>query len=335
MTDDMAGQAKELVDRINGLARGFMHSQVLFEANEAGVFGLLEEPHTAGDVAEFTGWDTRAARMLLDALLALELLEKENGRYWNTPTVSKCLIPGRPAYQGHIISHMYNLVPRWARLGDALSAGTGARSEEDRDEAELRSFILGMSDIGKFSAAELFDALDLSGRRHLLDIGGGPGTYALTFLAKHPETQATLFDLPPVLDIAREEVEKTDLAERMTYRPGDMTTDDLGEGYDVALLSNIIHMFGPEQNLDVFRRCYSALAPGGLFIIKDFLVDDDRSGPPFSLLFALNMLVGTENGDTYTYAEVDNWASEAGFVNGRSMELTPQSRLWLCEKGSE
>lgn len=189
-----------------------------------------------------------------------------------------------------------------------------------------------MSDIAKFSAVELLDALDLSGRRHLLDLGGGPATYALSFLGKYPEARATLFDRAEVVEIAREEVERAGLAERMSYRTGDMTTNDLGEGYDVVLLSNIIHSFGPEENLDVFRRCYKALAPGGLFIIKDFLVDNDRSGPPFSLLFALNMLVGTENGDTYTYAEVDGWASEAGFVNGRSMELTPQSRLWLCEK---
>lgn len=321
------------VNTVSGLSRGFMNSQVLFAANAAGIFAYLEDPCTAESIAGKAGWDERAGRILLDALVAMELLTKLDGRYMNNATASACLVPGKPGYQGNIIEHHRHIAERWARLPESLRSGEAVEAaQEQRSPGELRAFILGMSDIAKFSAHELADAVDLSERRHLLDLGGGPGTYSIVFLNTFPEMRATLFDRPEVVAIAREQVEETGLSDRFDYIEGDLLDEPFGQGYDLALLSNIIHSMSPEDNQALVRKCYDALEPGGILIIKDFLVDDDRSGPPFSLMFAVNMLVGTGVGDTYTFAEVAEWTKAAGFPDGAAIDLTPQSRLWLVTK---
>jgi predicted O-methyltransferase YrrM len=324
---------KEAVDRINNLVRGFMASNVLFTAVDGDVFTLLEEETTARRVASATGWDARATRMLLDGLVAIGLVTKVKDKYRNTPEASMTLVTGSPGYQGHIVKHMKHISRSWARLTEAVQTGTGVATEfEERPDEEVRAFILGMKDISRFSAKEMLGVLDLSRYRHLLDLGTGPGTYGITFLETYPEMRATLFDRPEVLEIAREEVAKAGLEERVNYRAGDMTLTDLGFGYDLVLLSNIIHAFGPATNRRLFKRIHESMSPGGLLIIKDFVVDDDRTGPAFGLMFALNMLVGTGEGDTYTFAELSDWTNEAGFKKGKALDLTPQTRLWMVEK---
>ena len=112
-----------------------------------------------------------------------------------------------------------------------------------------------------------------------------------------------------------------------------MNTDEYGSGYDLVLLSNIIHSFSPEANLDMVCKCHRALDAGGTLVIKDFLVENDKSGPAFGLTFALNMLVGTRDGVTYTFADVEQWTQKAGFLSGHVVDLTPQTRMWVVKKG--
>jgi len=325
---------RELSGWLDSLARGYQNTYLILAATEADLFSVLEEPRTAAEVAAARGVSERGARIVLNALVSVELVSKDGDRYRNREAASACLVPGAPAYQGHILRHMRHTSERWARLDDALRTGTGASGGADptRTPEQLRAFILGMQDIAKFSAREMLPHLDLSGRRHMLDLGGGPATYGITFLEAYPELRATLFDMPAVIEIGREQVEKAGMQYRFSYMAGDMTRDDIGSGYDFVLLSNIIHSMSFEQNREVVRKCHEALEPGGLLLIKDFLVENDRSGPPFGLMFAVNMLVATPGGDTYTYAEVEEWTQEAGFGPGRLIDLTPQSRIWVVEK---
>jgi len=326
-------EVRDWLERINDIATGYVRSQVLFAAVEGHVFELLETPRSAEDVAAQRNWDRRGTRMLLDGLLALGLVEKQDGLYRNTPLASACLVPGGAAYQGHIIRHHMHGAPLWQRLGEAVRTGKGMRGERrERSPEELRDFILGMSDIAKFSVEEVLKAYDFSVYHSLLDAGGGPATYSIGFLNKYPNLQATVFDLPEVIPIAREQAGKAGLEGRMSFLPGDLNKDDLGEGYDLVLVSNIIHSLSPDQNRALVRKCYEAMISGGLLVIKDFLVDNERTGPPFSLLFALRMLLGTGAGDAYTFAEVEQWTHNAGFRTGRALDLTAQSRLWLAEK---
>jgi SAM-dependent methyltransferase len=324
---------REYSNRISEVSRGFMKSQILMVANAGGVFALLEDPKSAEEVATGLSWSARGTRMLLDALLALEFVSKSDGRYRNLEIASACLVPGRPGYQGDIINHSLNIWQAWSGLGEAVASGKcAARTQGDRSEKDLRDFILGMKNIAVMSAQEMLEAVDLSPYKNLLDVGGGPGTYSMIFLNAHPEMRATLFDLPPTVAIAREQVGQAGLNDRFAFIEGDLYKDDFGSGYDLVLVSNIIHMMSPEATEDLFRKCHEALAPGGMLIVKDFICNNDRSGPPFGLIFALNMLVATEEGGTYTFDEIEQWCANAGFTMGRSVELTEQSHFWLAEK---
>jgi ubiquinone/menaquinone biosynthesis C-methylase UbiE len=331
--NDLSDTSRGQIDAVNAISTAFVRSQVLFTANALEVFSLLEAPASAADVARERDLDPRGARMLLDGLVALDLVTKAAGRYVNAPAASECLVPGKPTYQGHIIRHQSHGWEMWGRMPESIREGRAVdEGPRERSPEELRAFILGMSDIGRHSAADMLEALDLSPYRHMLDLGGGPATYAIAFLKANPQMRATVFDLPEVCDIAREQVALAKMNARFEYVCGDFVTDPIGKGYDLILVSNIIHSLGQEKNLALMIRCYEALEAGGLLIVKDFLTDPDRSGPPFSLLFALRMLLATGEGDTYTAEEVAAWTRAAGFEAGKLLDLTPQTRLWLVHK---
>lgn len=325
-------QLSEEIRRLDSISGGFQRSQVLFTAMKGNVFVHLEEPRSAEEIAEAAGWSLRGTRMLLDGLLALHLVNKEDGRYRNAPIASQCLVPGAPMDQTSILRHKAYGWSTWSRLEEAVRTGKPAMREEERSDEELRAFICGMRDIAAQSAQGVLEKVDLSGCTRLLDAGTGPGTYSIVFLQRHPALHATLFDRPEVITIAREQVEQAGLMERVAFLPGDLMCDPLGSGYDLALVSNIIHSFDPETNRALVAKCYGALEPGGLLIIKDFLLDPERTGPPFGLMFALHMFVHTEGGDAYTVDEVAEWTRDAGFQEGELVDLTPQTRLWLVRK---
>jgi precorrin-6B methylase 2 len=157
--------------------------------------------------------------------------------------------------------------------------------------------------------------------RRLLDVGGGSGAYAIAFAAAHPELQAEIFDLPSVVPIAQHNVAAADLGDRVRTRAGDLRRDPFGAGYDLVLLSAICHMLGPEANQDLLRRVQAALAPGGRVVVQDFLVEEDGTQPAHAALFALNMLVGTPAGSTYSEAEYASWLKAAGFAEVQRVRL--------------
>jgi predicted O-methyltransferase YrrM len=321
------------LQQLEELAAGFQKSQILFTALRAGLFDLLKSAPTAENVAAQNGWTPRTARMLLDGLVAIDLATKEDGRYRNGDAVRACLIDGAPNDQRHIMLHRANAWEGWSHLEAALRAGGAPRSaKSDHTPESLRAFILGMADTGRTSAAAMLNLIDLRGRKHMLDIGTGPGTYPITFMKACPELRATLFDLPEVIPITREQVDAAGMGHRVRYLPGDLATTALGSGYDFIHLSNIVHMLSPGTNAALVQRCYHALDPGGMLLIKDFLTEPDRPGPPFSLLFALHMLVHTPEGDVYTRADAQAWTDAAGFAPGCCLDLTPSSRLWLVQK---
>lgn len=327
--------ASEFPEHLDDLMGAYQRSQVFMTALKAGVFDHLETPCDAEAVARETGWSPRGARMLLDGLVAIELVEKENGTYRNAPIASHCLVAGGPNNQTHILRHKAGSWGSWSQLEEAVRTGTGIRppGRSRRSPEELRDFICGMADIGRQSAQSVLDAVDLSPYRRLLDVGGGPATYAVAFLNAHEAMGATLFDVEDVIPIAREQVQAAGLEDRVDFVAGDFNETAIGTGFDLVLVSNIIHMLGPDANRALVKKCHEALEPGGLLIVKDFLMDTGRTGPAFGQLFALHMLLHTEAGDTYTQEEVAQWTAEAGFAPGRVVDVAQHTRLWLAERG--
>jgi len=329
--DDLQ-QLREWTGKISSIASGYKISQILYTAFNAGVFELLDAPQSPSDVAKTLNWSERGTAMLLDGLLALELVTKKDNCYQNTEAASACLVNTGNAYQGHILRHNLNSINDWLALPDRVRTGTCGPYGENRSGEPLRDFILGMKDIATISAREVLQTLDLSPYKHILDLAGGPASYAIAFLQANPDMNATLFDKPEVIEIAQEQVDAAVLGNRFAYIAGDCMADDLGGGYDLVFMSNIIHSFSAKENAALVRRVYEALVPGGAILIKDFIMENDRSGPAFGLIFALHMLVHTPAGGTYTYDEIKGWTDAAGFINGTATALTPQTRLWLAHK---
>lgn len=303
-------------DALLTLARAFQESRVLLTGAEMDVFTLLSKrPLTAGAAAARLGADERGLTAVLDALSAMDLLVEADGAYRTAPDAS-CLSADAPDSIHPMLLHAAGLWDRWS----GLTKKVGGTPLSERPRADVtRAFIGAMHVVGAPQAARLAEAVGIGGARRLLDVGGGPGTYAAAFLRAAPGLTATLFDLPPVVEIAREKLGEAGLLGRVALVAGDFGTDELPGGHDLAWLSAIIHQNGPAQNDALYGRIFRALSPGGRLVVRDHVMEPDRTRPRAGALFAINMLVGTENGGTYTFEEIREGLEKAGFVRVREL----------------
>jgi predicted O-methyltransferase YrrM len=272
---------------------------------------------------------------MCDALAALGLLHKHGQVYCNSALAREFLLTGAPGSQVDLLLHGANLYERWAKLADVVKTGQPAKRDignKDDRRCEARAFALAMASSGRLGARETAAKLDLSGVRRLLDIGGGPGLYAIEFARRAPRLQAVVFDNSDTLAVARAFIKRAGLASRVTVRAGDALVDDLGGPYDFVFISNVVHSLSPEQNQRLIDRAATALTPGGRVCVKDFFLSPRRTRPLRAALFAVNMLVGTEGGDCYTLAEIKSWLCQAGLACERQVRLTSPSRLVIGRK---
>ncbi|HEX7615079.1 MAG TPA: methyltransferase [Thermoanaerobaculia bacterium] len=298
------------------LARGFQESRVLLTGAELNLFTLLsKEELTADAIAARLGADLRALTITLDALSAMGLLVKADGTYWTAPDASS-LSEDAPDSILQMLLHAAALWDRWTNLTRII--GGTPLSERPPGDA-TRAFIGAMHVVSAPQAAGLAADVGLGSARRLLDVGAGPGTYAAAFLRAAPELRATLFDFPAVVEIARERLLEAGLLDRVTLVGGDFESDELPGGHDIAWVSAIIHQNGPAQNDALYGRLFRALAPGGRLVIRDHVMDPDRTRPRAGALFAINMLVGTAHGGTYTFDEIRAGLERAGFVRVRAL----------------
>ena len=215
-------------------------------------------------------------------------------------------------------AHLNHLWDNWSQLTETVRHGKNPSPVSvGGTKDSLTAFIGAMHVVGLALSKEIAESYDAGHCRCLLDIGGGSGTYTISFLERYPRLRAILFDLPDVIDMARTRFKKANLTERITFVPGDFYRDELPAGCDLALLSAIIHQNSPKQNLELFRKIVGVLNPGGTILIRDHIMEEDRLHPPQGALFALNMLVATEGGDTYRFSDVEEALSDVGFVDVR------------------
>jgi SAM-dependent methyltransferase len=322
-------QIAELIQRLNMTANGYRPAILLLTANQQGLFALLSgRKLSSPDIAAQLHWDNRAAAVFLNALAALGFLQKSNNLFFNAEITEKLLVPGQPFYQGDILKHSYYLWDRWAQVGDVLSKKRGRRKSRSRREGdELHAFIAGMANLAQLSGFPLWQKVNLAGRKSLLDLGGGPGTLSFLACEAYPELRAVVLDLPEVEPIFHEFRAKSPAGNRVDFQAGDFLLNSLPGGFDVALLSSIIHSHSFEDNRQLVKAVYDGLDPGGMIIIKDFFISEDGAQPPFAALFAVNMLLGTQAGGCYTPAQVESWLQETGFGRIEHFDLDAQSGL--------
>jgi hypothetical protein len=261
--------------------------------------------------------------MLLDALTAMGLVTKDAGRYAATPFAAEFLARTSPAYLGHIIMHHHHLMESWVHLDEAVRSGGPVRARVSHvDDAALReSFEMGMFNLAMQIAPIIVPRIDLSGRRRLLDLGGGPGTYAIHFCLHNPDLTAVVYDLPTTRPFAEKTIARFGLAERVAFADGDFIAGEIEGRFDVAWLSHILHGEGPAGCAVILEKGVAALEPGGLIMVQEFILDDSRDAPLFPALFSLNMLLGTPNGQAYSQGELVAMLTAAGVRDVRRLPL--------------
>jgi SAM-dependent methyltransferase len=214
---------------------------------------------------------------------------------------------------GHIIMHHHHLALSWLKLDEAVRTGGPMRARSSGSDEDAReSFLMGMFNIAMNLAPRLVNTIDISGRHHLLDLGGGPGTYAIYFCLNNPSLMATVYDLPTTGPYARKTIERFGLTDRIDFVAGDYLREDIPGRYDVAWLSQILHAEGPENCQRIIGKAASVLEPGGLLLIHEFILDNTMDGPLQPALFSLNMLLGTENGRSYSEGDIMEMLERAG-----------------------
>jgi SAM-dependent methyltransferase len=303
-------------------ARGFQESRVLLTAIELDLFTAVGDGAAEEEVAARLGTDARATGMLLNALVAMGVLTKNGSVFHNTEATAEHLVAGSPRYAQPGLMHTVHLWKTWSTLTEAVRQGTAVQvpGVDARDERWTRAFIsaMHMNSLGR--ASRMAELVGVKGVRRMLDVGGGSGAYSIAFARAGAELQSEVFDLAAVTPIAESHIREAGLESRVRTRIGDLRREELGAGYDLVLLSAICHMLSEDENRNLLRRCYRATAPGGRVVIRDFVLEENRAAPKQAALFALNMLVGTKGGSTYTESEYRRWLEEAGYAQVERLE---------------
>jgi cyclopropane fatty-acyl-phospholipid synthase-like methyltransferase len=325
----------EWAERIETMTAGYRDSCILIAALKAGIFEALGDGRrTPAEVAADRNLDTRAVDVVMCALAATGILLKEDGdRFTIDPGARPFLLAGGPETMVSIIGHNRSMLRSWVQLEEVMWTGAPAPRQE-RSAEEMEDFIRGMENVSRRSSEEVASKIDFSGARRLLDLGGGPGTAALTFARANPELKCVVFDLEGPEGIAAEQIRRADLTDRVTTQAGDFLTDEIGQDFDIVYISNIIHMLSPDQTLELLIKATGALAPGGRVLVKDFFLEDSRTGPPFAAQFSVNMLVVTRGGRSYTRGEMDRMFSEAGLVVAKTWLVATHSLVLEARRES-
>jgi len=306
--------------QILGVSGAYWQTCALHAAVKLGVFTLVGNgPRTGEAIARTLGADPRALTMLLDALCAMGLLEKAADGYTNTEAATVWLSKGSPSYLGYMIMHHHHLVNAWSQLDRAVMTGGPVERGAIPEAEERESFLMGMFNLAMSIAPRLVPQIDLTGKRTLLDLGGGPGTYAIHFCMRNPGLAATVYDRKTTEPFALQTIQRFGMEARVRFLPGNYLKDPIEGSYDVAWLSHILHGEGMADCERILGKTVSALRPGGLLLIHDFILEDDRANPLFAALFSLNMLINTDQGQSYSASEIAAMMEGAGLYNIRRL----------------
>lgn len=301
------------------LVIGYWHSQALFAANSLNTFTELsqEGSATAEELANRGNVPVDSLERLLNACVTIGLLEKKNGRYNNSSLSEHVLVKGKPNFMGNWIRFMSDWYHPWGKLLQAVYSGKPVESPEGllgSKEDYTRNFILGMHDYAIGPGRDLVDKLDLTGRKKLLDVGGGAGTYSILFAKKNPQLRCVVFDLPQVVDIAQGIVDSFGLSSRVSVQPGNYYKDDFGNDNDVVFFSNVLHQEDPAICTMIIQKAYNSLVKDGMIIINGSFLNAEKDGPMWPAFQSLFLLLIYDGGRAYTAEETIEILSKVGFV---------------------
>ncbi len=299
---------------IRQIAGAFQASRILLTAFELQLFTILEHHMLSpADAAGKLNADPRGVDRLMNALCGIGLLKKVKGKFYNSDVASKYLVEGKPDFMGNLY-HTNHLWDTWSCLTESVIQGGSYKGDQNKSGKKewVEAFIRAMHHRGVQQGKILSMMIDLSGVKKMLDVGGGSAAFSIEIVKKEKAVNVVIFDLPHVIPLTRNYVKAEALEEKFTFIEGNYLSDGFGYGYDLILLSAIVHINSYEQNKSLINKCSDALNKNGRIIINDFVMNNDRTKPVHGAVFALNMLVGTEYGDTYTEDEMREWFAAAG-----------------------
>jgi SAM-dependent methyltransferase len=326
-------------ERIMQFAWGYAPTLVIEAAVHHRVFDLLDEsPKTIDQLARESGASKRGLTAIANTLVGLELLARSDGHYSLTPESAAFLVSSKPGYHGAFFRHMSaQILPKWLQLEEVVRTGKPAMAvnEESQGAKFFADFVESLFPLSYHAAGALGEHLGIpnaTGPMSVLDIAAGSGVWGIALAKQSPHVRIAAVDWPEVLEVTRRVAARHGVADRLRTIPGDILKADLGTGHSVAALGHILHSEGRERSRELLGRVCRALAPGGTIAISEFVANDDRRGPPQALIFAVNMLVNTDDGDTFTFPEISAWLREAGFINPRQLDAGTISPLTLATK---
>lgn len=327
-------------DRLMQFVFGYAPTLIIETAIRHHVFDLLDTgARTIEQLSQATGTSLRGLRGLLNALVALEFLAKDTEQaYTLTPESAAFLVSTKPSFQGGLFKHTSGqLLPKWLELTEVVRTGKPATTinQEAAGTDFFQQFVNDIFPLSYPAAQVLAEVLDVAHAEQLLnvlDLAAGSGVWGLTIAQQSPQVHVTALDWAGVIPVAKKNAERFGLTDRVKYLEGDLLTTAFGTGYHLAILGHIIHSEGEVRSRQLLPKVFEALATGGTIAIAEWLVNEDRTGPINATIFAVNMLVNSEEGDTYSFAEISSWLTEVGFINSRTVEAPGPSPLILATK---
>jgi hypothetical protein len=327
-------------ERIQQFAWGYVPPLILEAAISHHVFDMLDKgAKTVGEVAKETGASERGLAAVMNALVGLEFLAKDkHGRYSLTPESATFLVSTKPSFMGGMIRHgSGQLIPKWLHLNEIVATGHPAQAVNQQGEGTefFHEFVNDIFPLSYPAAKVLGQYLDCNadGRMvRVLDLAAGSGVWGIALAQCSDAVHVTAVDWPGVIPVTRKTVAKFGLAERFSFVEGDLLDAEFGSGHDIAILGHILHSEGETRSRQLLAKTFKALSSGGTIAIAEFLVNPDRTGPVHALFFAVNMLVHTDTGNTYSFEEISAWLAEVGFVKPRALDAPGPSPLILATK---
>ncbi len=317
-------------------AFGFATTQAMVSAIELDLFTHIDEGRrTVLELAQAIGGAERGVRILLNALTAIGMLTKQEDRYALTETARVYLSRKGPRYMGAVVLHMREIERNWMELTGVVRTGrppVDVEGEQDRGEFFAR-FVEGLYGLNveaaETAAREMLKHVPRGGPVRVLDVGAGSGVWGFAFARLDPNVQVTVADWPSVVDgVTKRIAEREGISARVNYLPGSLRETDFGEArYDVVTVGHVCHSEGERHSRELLAKVRRALKPGGQLLIVDWPADEQRAEATFPLLFAVNMLVHTEEGDTFTVAQYRQWLDEAGFEDVNVREAASASMI--------
>lgn len=326
-------------DRIQDTLYAFTRSQILFTALDLNIFSCIAAGHNTIDkVASHLNIDKRGCRILLEGLIGIGFLNKTNAEFSLEADAQEFLVKDSPYYLGGMVTHCKRLYENWSMLTDAVRHGTpvGGAQSLAQLEAYFSELVRGLYVSNFPTAQHLAEIIGVGKEKtglNILDVAGGSGVWSIAMLDRDKTSKTTLLDFPTVISVAKEYVKQHNLEDRFSYWAEDLEEATFpSEKFDLAILGNICHALGPYATERIINNMGKTIKKGGTLAIVDFVPDNDRSKAGWPLIFGVNMLISTPEGDVFTETDYSKWTKKAGFTEFKRFEIDHEVSVILAKK---